>query len=154
MQPNIERSSIVVEQVDNFIQQLHNGDIALSLKAQNLKLKITKKGALGLKTEKDVGSLADLLGKAIAKYQLLIDISPETQATTAYELLDLIERARTHGVIISKNLTKKLDKCRQENSQLKEENDKLKEENIRLTQLNESLHETLDKLGARRRGLS
>jgi hypothetical protein len=98
----------------------------------------------------DIGSLADLLGKAISKYQTFRDLSPDIQENVAVELLTYIERARTHGVIIHQNLASELIKTQQENGQLKEENYNLKKENIRLNRLNEALHETIDRLGIRR----
>jgi hypothetical protein len=145
-----KKQNVVIEQVENFIKQLHSGDIAISPKAQELNLEIQKKGRFGLTKKEITGSLADLLARAIARYQLLANLPLRAKERAAFELLDYIERARTHGVILPNNLIKKLEECQEQNNQLKEEKDKLQKELIRLEQLNEELHKTIDRLGAKR----
>lgn len=77
-------------------------------------------------------------------------IPPKHLFDSAYELLDYIERARTHGVVVHSNVAKQLSDLQCQNSQLKEEKDKLQKENTRLKQLNDALHQTIEFLGAKR----
>lgn len=60
--------SIVISQVDEFIRQLHNGDIELTKQAQTLTEFTQTKSTFGFTKQEREGSLADLIGKAIAKY--------------------------------------------------------------------------------------
>jgi len=154
MTANTRTQSEAITQVEAFIKQLHDGDVIIDRKAQQLIISIPKKSSFWSSgSREDIGSLADLLGKALAKYQTFKSLSPEMlviKERAAAELLDYIERARTHGVIIHQKLTSELNKTQEENIQLKEDIDKLRRENLRLQRLVEALHQTMDRIGLRR----
>jgi cell shape-determining protein MreC len=77
-------------------------------------------------------------------------VSGESQRlASAYELLDIIEKARTHGVVKEINLTSKLKECQEQYEQLKERANKLEMEITRLKVQNEQLHKALDLFGGR-----
>ena len=85
-----------------------------------------------------------MLGWAIAGYQIARDFNvlTEHKVEMAYELLDYIERARTHGVIKDVGLANKLEKLEQENEKLKTENANLKKLNSELARENNQMHKT------------
>jgi len=153
-----KQSSVVIAEVEDFIKRVHNGDLVITPKANKLFLTIPAgKNVLGLPSKRKY-TLADLLGWAMAAYQLHKDFSPPSSIVherwvdsklkvTAYEFLDYIERARACGVIKELNITNKLKTCQEQNNQLKERIDKLESECQRLKKLNQVLHETLGKFG-------
>jgi hypothetical protein len=137
----------VIIEVEDFIKKLHDGEIAIAPKAQDLQMTQRIKGTLGVSSE-NLGTLADLLGKKIARYEAFKDGSTISfKMDAALELLDLIERARTLGVIVPQNLTKILEECQDENKELKETKDQLEKENLQLRQENEKLHRLVKNLG-------
>lgn len=136
---------ITIREVDKFIKQLHDGDIAIDKEAQAFHMSSPTINPMSILKE-DMGSLADVLGSTIARYLTYKDIKDPSQSIVATELLSYIERARTHGFIIHQNLAKELTNFKLENARLNEENEKLRKENARLNQLNEALNQTINRL--------
>lgn len=145
----MNRQDTVIIEVEDFIKKFHDGEIAIAPEAQNLQVARRIKGKLGVSSE-NLGNLADLLGKAIARYEAFKD-TPTVflKMDAALDLLDLIERARTLRVIVPQNLTNKLKECQEQNNQLKEEKDKLEKVCQKLKEENRELHRTLDHFGER-----
>lgn len=147
----MNKQSRVIAEVEDFIKRVHDGDLVISPKAAQMVMILPtgKKRLLGL-TSKRKRNLADLLGWAMAAYQFRKDVdSLPSQLQIAYELLDMIERARAYGVIIEKNLTNKLKGCLEQNKRLKDKQQKLETELLKLTKENVELHKALDTFGGR-----
>lgn len=145
------------DELDNFVKRLHNREIIIDSEAKTIWL--TKKDDIRQT------SLAMALGQSVFSYQTSKD---ELRALSVVKdpllrkgiqsrfleartrLSECMELAYTYNVVKDQTLLKDVEKAREQLTQLKEENDKLKKENLRLTQLNEELHRTIDKLGAKR----
>jgi hypothetical protein len=138
----MESKSCVIAEVENFIKGFHEGDYVISPDARKIEIIDTEQGGKS-------HTVADRLGYAIAKYQCEKDINPSGVLAIAYQLLDYIERARTHGIIIPQNLSNSLKECQEQNQRLKDNQQKLEMETMRLRVENEELHKALDKFGDR-----
>lgn len=147
----LEKPSTVINEVEDFIRRFHDGDSVVTSNAQKMIYTIPKESKLGLTSTRQK-SYADLLGWAIAAYQFHKDTSTDHERLLmAYELLDEIERGRTHGVI--KDNIKQVEKfkyCQDENKQLKETKIQLEAEILKLKEENEELHKALENLGGKR----
>ena len=149
----MQNSKKIFTEVDVFIDQLHSGDLVISPDAQ--KLILTQKGnkmsTLGI-SPKNKKTLPDALGYGIATYQLAKDLFPNSERTIqlAYECLDLIERARTHGFIVYQNVTSKIEKLTQENTPLKEQITSLRKLNVELAKENKELKMYANTIGGSR----
>jgi len=93
----------------------------------------------------------DLLGWAIAAYQYDVDsCSPEHVYDIACQLLDYIERGRTHGIIKDNiRLTDRFKECQEQNQRLKDNQQKLEREILELELENKNLHDALSKFEVR-----
>jgi len=148
----MERQSSVITEVENFIKRFHDGDSVVTPEAKKLVITFpSKKGILGLES-KEQRYYADLLGWAIAAYQLHKDeANSEGRLMMAYQLLDYIERGRTHGVIKDNvKLIDKLKECQEENRELKETKIQLEAEILRQKGEIQELHKLVDQLGGKR----
>lgn len=156
----MKKQGLVVSRVEDFIKRIHDGDLVITYEAKTIMLHRTAD-----KEGRQENSLALLLGNAMSAYQQLKDSSlssvtkddPIIKVTirsrlknVAQELLECIELAYTYGAIKEVKLNDKIKEYQEQNEQLKNENDKLRNDNLRLTKLNEALHQTIDKLGAKR----
>jgi hypothetical protein len=142
--------------VDDFIKELHDGDIKIAPKARKLftTYKIGKT-ALGL-PRKRTSSLADELGWAITDYQRFKDkASPSDKLQgrdyscrrilAVKDCLDWIERARTWGVVQEVNLNRRFKECQEQNNLLKEQLANMKKLNNKLASENDRLHKLFPK---------
>lgn len=141
----MERSSVVITEVEDFIKRFSNGDLVLAPEAR----KLTWTAELGKnflgRPKKITRELPDIIGCAIAHYQHSKDISPPLQFQSASDLLDLIQRARAFGVI--RNPKQQARAYEQEIEQLKERINSLSELNKKLKLENKTLHNLVDSRG-------
>jgi hypothetical protein len=137
----LERPSVVIIEVEDFIKRFTNGELVLSPEAKNM----TWTAPIGknfLGRPKNVTKrLPDIIGWAVATYQLNKDAIPRSRLESAYELLDLRQRARAFGLI--KNPQQQTRDYEQEIKQLKEQIASLRALNDKLTKENKRLHNLL-----------
>jgi transcriptional regulator with PAS, ATPase and Fis domain len=148
----MEKESSVIVQVEDFIKRIHDGDLVVTDEAKTLTLNLQVDKVMGIRSMKCLGTLADLLGKAMACYQFHRDdksVFSVIRTESAYDLLNLIERARAYNVIKEVNVTNKLTECQEQNQRLKDNQQKLETEILRLKRENEELHKALDLFGGR-----
>ena len=131
----MERRSVVIAEVEDFIKRFTNRELVLLPEAKTMIVTFSEgeKDFWG-RPKKSKGYLNDLLGHAIAEYQLNKDITPQMRLGSAYLVFDMIQRAHAYGVIRDTKqqamvyeqeidqLKKRLDACMTLNKKLTEEN--------------------------------
>lgn len=155
-----KKQPIVIDQAEDFIKRIHDGDKVITPEAQKIVLtKAVGEGLLRRSDEKH--SLAELLGSAMSHYQSTKELAIRAvkyelwlrqkltlmRFDAAEDLQKYIDLAYTHGVIKDQNLISKLEECQEENEQLKKTKDQLEKENLRLKEENDQLHNLMRTLG-------
>jgi hypothetical protein len=134
----MESQSVVIAEVEDFIKKFSGGELVLSSEARTMTWSTRiGKNFLGLQ-RKIKKSFPDAFGYTIANYQIDRELSPSLRLKSAYDLLDLIQRARAWGVI--KNVKQQAFAYEQEIEKLKEQIANLKSLNEKLTVENKRLH--------------
>lgn len=137
----MERLSVVVTEVEDFIKRFTSGELVLLPEAKMMIVTTTEgKNFLG-RQKKIKRNLNDLLGHAIAKYQHDKDVNPLNHLGSAYTVLDLIQRAHAYGVI--RDVKQQSMAYEQEIERLKEQLYACMALNKKLTQENKRLHNLL-----------
>jgi hypothetical protein len=137
----LERLSVVVAEVEDFIKRFTSGELVLLPEAKTMIVTATEgKNFLG-RPKKITRNFNDLLGHAIAEYQLQKDVNPRIRLDSAYTVLDLIQRAHAYGVI--RDTKQQAMAYEQEIERLKEQLHACRTLNNKLTQENKTLHNLL-----------
>jgi hypothetical protein len=136
-----KKPDVVIAEVDEFLKAYKDGEQIITAEAKTMTVTTTtfKKGWFGrLKKVNATTNFCDALGDAIASYQASKEIDYYLNWGRAYQLLSLIQRARTFGVIL--NATQRQQNYEQEIQRLKEQIDNLKKLNGKLITENKILH--------------
>lgn len=139
--PSGYRISVVLTEVEDFITRFKNGELVLTPESKTMTITYEEGKNWRGKPKTVTKSYCDRLGLAIAKYQYEKDISSQTRLSAAYELLDLIQRARAFGVI--RDVKQQVFQYEQQIEQLKEQITPLRTLNTKLTEENKYLHNLL-----------
>jgi len=145
----LDRQNTVINECEDFLKEYDANEMAITSEARTSEVIRYVSGRLGT-SKQNLGSFAELIGKAIARYKFLRDSSILfAKADAAYDLLDLIERGKALGFIVPQNLMAKLKECQDENKQLKELKLQLESEISKLKEENKKLNKLVDNLGGR-----
>jgi hypothetical protein len=137
------KSSVVIDELDEFVKRWNNGELILTTEAKTMIIDYTVHDIKNLfgKPKKLAKSLPDYLGWAIGAYQYIREegYSPDLM-DMAYQLLDVIQRARAWRLLIDTNqqisdYEKQIELLKEENARLRTLNTKLAEENKKLHNL-------------------
>jgi cysteinyl-tRNA synthetase len=137
------KNSVVLAEVEDFIQKWNCGDLVLTDKAKDMTVTFSlgEKNFFGrLKCYKK--TLPDYLGSAVASYQYSREIGySRILLDKAYELLDTIQRACAFRAIV--NTKQQITDYEKQIENLKEQNARLRELNSKLADENKKLHNLL-----------
>src|SRR4030066_2476985 len=121
------RPEVVLTEAEEFLKSYKAGKEIITKEARNLTATTTvyKKGLFG-RQKKVVKTrpFSDAIGEAFAQYQLAKELNYQYRWQKAYELVDLVQRARVFGVVLSAKQQQR--KSEVEILRLKEELDNLK----------------------------
>lgn len=134
------RPSVVITEVEEFLKRYRSGEEVLTSKAEILETTFTttKKNWLGREVKvQDTKAYCSALGYEIAIYLATKDAHPSGVWEEAYNLLDLIERARAFGALL--NAKQQAFHYEQEIERLKEQVDNLRKLNKDLATENKRL---------------
>ena len=134
----MERPSVVIAEVEDFIKHYDSGELVLTLEAKKMTfIEDLGRNFLGL-PKKRKRPFPDCLAHAMTAYKLDKDIKPRSRLESAYDLLDLIQRGRAYGII--RDPKQQAIAYEQEIERLKEQIGNLKNLNDKLTMENKRLH--------------
>jgi hypothetical protein len=139
------KNDVVIAEVEEFLKAYKAGEEIITSEAQNMIATITetKQGLFGRqKTVTYKKDFRDAIGGAIAAYQASTEINYKLKWEQAFELLDLIQRARVFGAI--RNAKQQQQHFEEENLRLKEQVANLKKLNDKLLEENKLLHGLVD----------
>lgn len=139
----MEKQSVVITEVEDFIKRYHSGDLILTPEATKMVMIVPHGKNILRMTRKVHRNFPDSLAHMIATYQLDKDHNPRDQVIIAYDLLDVIERGRAWGII--RDQKQQARAYEQEIEQLKERVNILIELNKKLASENKMFHNLLPK---------
>jgi hypothetical protein len=137
----MEKQSVVITEVEDFIRDFENGTQVVSPKGNKMKYWIQVGTYWFGIPKKKYQSFPDALGNAIADYQKFKEMKSELQLQSAFHLLDLIQLARAHHLL--EDAKQETRNYLQEIEQLKKELADCRKLNNKLAQENKILHNLL-----------
>lgn len=135
----------MLEIVDDFVEHYYDGDYEISRYATSIGTRLSDALQSYVEAKSDIENVGNQYSE-----QYIFDRAKEClKHITTVRRLGYVKETLTLSAKLNKavELLKESD---EKNGQLRDENGKLQKEVLRLKKLNEALHKTIDKLGAKR----